>query len=130
MNRLIGLFIALGLGLWAQRMLTGPKPGFSRDALILFILAGILFVWNAQAPKQIREEGQITGRRWPRRGLALSLAGLAVGLASLLLLWQNLQSTLGLVLWPLSVVLFVVGTLSGGSSGGWAWRTGTSAAVR
>ena len=58
MNRLLGLFLALGLGLWAQRMLTGPKPGFSRDALILFILAGILFVWNAQAPKLLRGKGR------------------------------------------------------------------------
>ncbi len=115
MNRLIGLFIALGLGLWAQRMLTGPEPGFPRDALILFVVAGVLFVWNAQAPKRIRADGQGIGPRWSRRGLALSLAGLAVGLASLLLLWQNLQSTLGLVLWPLSVVIFVVGTLSLGS---------------
>ena len=44
MNRLVGLFIALGLGLWAQRILTGPQPGIARDALLLFILAGVIFV--------------------------------------------------------------------------------------
>ena len=117
MNRLIGLFAALGFGLWAQRMLTGPQPGLSRDALIVFILAGILFVWNAQAPKPVRESGQPVGRPWPRLGLVLSLAGLAAGLVSLVLLWQNLQSVPGLVLWPLGTLLFVLGTMLEGNLG-------------
>lgn len=111
MNRLLGLFAALGLGLWAQRILTGPQPGIARDALILFILAGVFFVWNARPPQALRRAGEWTARPWPRRGLLLSLAGLAVGLVSLVLLWGNLQSLPGLLLWPVAVVLFVAGTV-------------------
>ncbi len=115
MNRLLGLFIAFALGLWAQRMLTGPKPGLPRDALFVFVLAGILFFWNAQAPKPLREKGHPPARPWLRRGLLVSLTGLGVGVVSLVLLWNNLQSALGLLLWPVATVLYVAGTVLDGS---------------
>ncbi|MFZ2358943.1 MAG: PA14 domain-containing protein, partial [Anaerolineae bacterium] len=111
MNRLLGLFIALGLGLWAQRILTGPRPGIARDALLLFILAGVIFVWNAQKPRPLRVPDGWRALPWPRRGWLLSLAGLAVGLVSLVLLWGNLQSLPGLLLWPVAAALFVAGTV-------------------
>jgi 4-amino-4-deoxy-L-arabinose transferase-like glycosyltransferase len=110
MNRLIGIFIALGLALWAQRILTGPQPGIARDALLLFVLAGAIFAWNAQRPQPLRRASAWLARPWPRRGRLLSLAGLGVGIVSLALLWFNLQSLPGLLLWPVAVVLFVAGT--------------------
>jgi hypothetical protein len=110
MNRLIGLFVSLGIAFWAQRILTGPQPGIPRDALLLFILAGVIFVWNALPPRPLRQAGQWLARPWPRRGWLLSLAGLAVGLVALALLWNDLGSRAGLLLWPVAVVLFVAGT--------------------
>lgn len=110
MNRLVGIFIALGLGLWAQRILTGPQPGIARDALLLFILAGVIFAWNAQKPRPLRVASEWLARSWPRRGRLLSLAGLGVGVVSLALLWLNLQSLPGLLLWPVAVALFLAGT--------------------
>lgn len=110
MNRLIGFIAALGLGLWAQHMLIGPQPGFPRDALLVFVLAGILFTWNARPPRPVRAEGQNVARLWTRLGLALSLSGLVTGLVSLVLLWQDLQSLPGLLLWPLGTALLVLGT--------------------
>lgn len=101
----------MGLGLWAQRILTGPQPGIARDALLLFILAGVIFVWNARPPQPLRRAGEWLARPWPQRGRLLSLAGLAVGLVSLILLWGNLHSLPGLLLWPAAAVLFVAGTL-------------------
>ncbi|HSN73535.1 MAG TPA: glycosyltransferase family 39 protein, partial [Anaerolineae bacterium] len=111
MNRLSGLLVALGLGLWAQRILTGPRPGIARDALLLFILAGVIFVWNARPPRPLRVDTAWRVYLWPRRGWLLSLAGLAVGLVSFLLLWRDLQSLPGLLLWPLAAVLLVAGTV-------------------
>ncbi len=110
MNRLIGLFVSLAIALWAQRILTGPRPGIARDALLLFIVAGVIFVWNARPPQPLRQAGQWLARPWPRRGRLLSLAGLAVGLVSLVLLWIDLSSLPGLLLWPVAAVLFVAGT--------------------
>lgn len=110
MNRLLGLFVALGIGLWAQRMLTGPQPGIPRDALILFVLASVLFVASSRPPRPLRLPGVSAGRAWTRLGLVLTLAGLAAGLAALVLLWQDLHSLPGLLLWPAAVVLFVSGT--------------------
>ncbi|MEA3336772.1 MAG: glycosyltransferase family 39 protein [Chloroflexota bacterium] len=110
MNRLLGLFLALGLGLWAQFTLTGDNPGIPRDALILFIGALVLFVWNAQAPRPFRTS--LTWRRlpWRRQGWLLSLVGLGLGIISLLLLWLDLGSRAGLLLWPVATILFVAGT--------------------
>ncbi|MEI2691805.1 MAG: hypothetical protein V9H69_19725 [Anaerolineae bacterium] len=99
--------------MWAQRILTGPQPGIPRDALLLFILAGAIFVWNAFPPRPLRPAGQWLARAWPRRGWLLSLAGLAVGLISLALLWNDLSSLAGLLLWPAAAVLFVAGTARG-----------------
>jgi hypothetical protein len=109
MNRLLGFFTAFVLGIWAQRILTGPEPGIPRDALILFVLAAVVFTWSARPPRPLRPPGAIIGRPWPRLGLLLTLAGLAVGVVALILLWQNLQSLAGLLLWPVAVVLFVGG---------------------
>lgn len=110
MNRLLGLFLSLAIAFWAQRILTGPRPGIARDALLLFILAGVIFVWNAFPPRPLRQAGQWLARPWPRRGRLLTLAGLAVGLASLALLWIDLGSLPGLLLWPAAAVLFMTGT--------------------
>jgi len=110
MNRLLGLFLSLAIAFWAQRMLTGPRPGIARDALLLFILAGVIFIWNARPPRPLRQLAQWRARPWPRRGWLLSLAGLAVGLVSLALLWRDLGSLAGLLLWPVAAVLFVAGT--------------------
>ncbi len=121
MNRLVGILAALGLGLWAQRMLTGPQPGIARDALLLFILASAIFVWNAQRPLPLRVASEWQARPWPRRGWLLSLAGLCFGVIALALLWFNLQSLPGLLLWPAAVALFVAGTAL--ESRGSEWRS-------
>ncbi len=111
MNRLLGLLLAFVLGVWAQRILTGPAPGIPRDALILFLLAAVAFTWSAWAPRPLRRPGAAIRRPWPRAGRVLTVAGLLVGLVSLFLLWQDLTSLPGLLLWPTAVVLFVGGTL-------------------
>ena len=127
MNRLLGLLVALGLGLWAQRILTGPRPGIARDALLLFVLAGAVFVWNARPPRPLRVPDAWRALPWPRRGWLLSLAGLAVGLVSLILLWGDLQSLPGLLLWPLAAMLFVAGTvLEGRATEGPEGQTATA----
>ena len=66
-NRLLGLFLAILIGLWAQRMLTGPDPGIPRDALILFIIAGVIFALSARPPRVLRPAPvhHRIGRRWP-----------------------------------------------------------------
>ena len=111
MNRLLGILLALGLGLAAQRILTGPEPGIPRDALILFILAGILFVWNAQRPQPLRTAESWQNRPWTRRGQLLTLAGALAGLAALAFLWfSGLNSLPGLLLWPIAALLFLAGT--------------------
>ena len=118
MNRLIGLFVSLAIALWAQRTLTGSQPGIARDALLLFILAGVIFVWNALPPQPLRQAGEWLARPWPRRGRLLSLAGLAVGVVSLALLWIDLGSLPGLLLWPAAAILFVAGTALEARGGG------------
>ncbi|MER2600595.1 MAG: PA14 domain-containing protein [Caldilineales bacterium] len=110
MNRLLSLAVALGLGLWAQRILTGPQPGLMRDALWLFLLAGVLFVLAAEAPRPLRRAQFWQPAAWTQRGRLLTLLGLLLGLVSLVLLWRNLQSLPGLLLWPVAAGLFVVGT--------------------
>ncbi|MFZ2489768.1 MAG: PA14 domain-containing protein [Anaerolineae bacterium] len=110
MNRFLGLLSALGLGIWAQRILTGPQPGIPRDALWLFIVAGVIFLLSAQSPAPLRTPTNRRVRAWPRRGWLLSLLGLGLGLVALALLWRNLQSTAGLLLWPVATGLFVAGT--------------------
>ena len=111
MNRLLGLFLALGLGLWAQRILTGSVPGVPRDALILFILAAAVFIWNAAPPSPLRRRERWAAPPWPRDGWKLSVLGLLLGLASLALLWRDLHSLPGLLLWPAATALFIAGTL-------------------
>ena len=113
MNRLLSLFIALGIGIWAQRTLTGPQPGIPRDALILFIIASIIFVWNAQPPKPLRSFDGPRPRPWPRRGLLISLAGLLLALIALVLHWLELGSLPCLLLWPVATTLFIAGTWCG-----------------
>ena len=108
MNRLLGLFVALLIGLWAQRMLTGPEPGLPRDALILFIIAGVIFVLSARPPRILRAAGTKFAR-WQSRGRLVTLAGLGIGLVALALLWLDLGSIPGLLLWPVATVLFVAG---------------------
>lgn len=119
MNRLFGLLFALVIGLWAQRILTGPEPGIPRDALILFVIAAVVFTGSARPPQPLRWPGAIVRRSWRRPGLVLTLAGLGVGVASLILLWRDLQSPLGLLLWPVATLLFVGGTFweQGGPAG-------------
>ncbi|MCB0206643.1 MAG: tripartite tricarboxylate transporter TctB family protein, partial [Anaerolineae bacterium] len=108
MNRLLGLFVALLVGLWAQRMLTGPDPGLPRDALILFVVAGVIFVVSARPPRVLRAAGEAFAR-WQSRGRLITLAGLGIGLVALALLWLDLGSIPGLLLWPVATVLFVAG---------------------
>ncbi|MCS6843142.1 MAG: hypothetical protein NZ528_02280, partial [Caldilineales bacterium] len=109
MTRLVGLLVALLVGLWAQRTLTGPQPGIPRDALILFLLAAGVFVWSADPPAPLRPRGASLSRPWTRLGRALAAVGLLSGVISLLLLWRDLQSLPGLLLWPLATALLLAG---------------------
>lgn len=109
MTRLVGLFLALLLGLWAQRTLAGPQPGIPRDALILFLLAVAAFVGSACSPAPLRPRGASVRRPWTRLGRALAAAGLLSGSVSLFLLWRDLQSLPGLLLWPVATALLLAG---------------------
>ncbi|MEZ4767221.1 MAG: PA14 domain-containing protein [Caldilineales bacterium] len=85
-----------------------PRSGIPRDALILFIIAGVIFVACARPPRVLRAAGA-TFAAWQRRGQLVTLAGLAAGVAALALLWLDLGSIPGLLLWPVATVLFVAG---------------------
>ena len=89
-------------------MLTGPDPGIPRDALILFVIAGVVFALSARPPRIFRV-ANVQFARWQPRGRWVTLAGLVIGLVALALLWLDLGSVAGLLLWPLATVLFVAG---------------------
>ena len=102
-------------------MLTGPDPGLPRDALILFVVAGVIFVVSARPPRVLRAAGEAFAR-WQSRGRLITLAGLGIGLVALALLWLDLGSIPGLLLWPVATVLFVAGAFL--EEGSWERKEG------
>ena len=107
--RLLQLLGAGALAVAAQLWLTDQPADQQWLAWVGFGLAAVLFVLVAGAPEPLRTPGAAVGQPWRRRGWLLSLAGLLVGAGAAWLLWSDLSSTLGLLLWPVATLLFVAG---------------------
>ena len=102
MRRLTILLIAVVIALWAENVARADDTVL-RDALLLYLLAGGLFVAAARPPERWPPLGPRT--RWQPRALAITVAGLGLGLLALLGFWLRKDVYTG---WPL--ILWLVGT--------------------
>ena len=104
MKRLTLLVLALVIALWAQMTARADAPVL-RDTLILFLLAGGLFVIAARPPEPWPP---LSPRpRWRRQAMLLVVMGVLLGALALLGFWMRRDVYTG---WPL-----------------WLWLAGTGA---
>ncbi len=109
MRRLTILIIAIVVALWAEHVARGEDTVL-RDAVLLYLFAGGLFIAAARPPE--RWPALKPRPLWRPRALAITAAGVGLGLLALLGFWLRTDVYTGwpLVLWLLGTVLILVGT--------------------
>ncbi len=105
MIRLLYLILAIHFALVAQHWLS--DGGIPRDALIFFVLGGLLFAWHAGAPAPWPA---LPARRgWPRWALPLALASvIVVLLLAFTRFWLGQYGGWGLWLWLFAVLAYLL----------------------
>ncbi len=113
MRKISYILLAFVIAILGVSMLHSPQGDPRRDALLLFGLAGLIFALTARPPAPWPD--LVERRGWPRWAFALTILSLLLALVAIVLFWQkppgDLQfGGLPLVLWLLSIPLFIVGT--------------------
>lgn len=108
MRRLTILLIAIVVALWAESV-ARAEDTVLRDAVLLYLLAGGLFVAAARPPAPWPALGPRPA--WRPRALTVAAVGIGLGLLALLGFWLRKDVYTGwpLVLWLLGIALTLVG---------------------
>lgn len=113
MRRVAAILLAFAIALWGISFLQNPQGDPRLDTLLLFIVAGVIFVLVVRAP--VPWPALPARRAWPRAGIGLTLLALTLASLATILFWRNPGSPtqfsgLPLWLWLASIPLFFVGT--------------------
>ena len=117
MRKISYILIALFIALLGASLLRSPQADPRRDALLLFLLAGLIFVLIARPPAAWPDLA--VRRRWAPWALGLTVLSVLLAGAAIVLFWQAppgaLQFTgLPLTLWLISIPLFIAGAWDNG----------------
>lgn len=120
MRKISIILLAFIIALLGVSMLRSPQADPRRDALLLFLLAGLIMALVARPlapwPDLRAQRGQ---RDWPRWAFGLTIFSVILAAVGIVLFWQappgDLQFTgLPLTLWLISIPLFIVGAWPNG----------------
>jgi 4-amino-4-deoxy-L-arabinose transferase-like glycosyltransferase/sugar lactone lactonase YvrE len=98
------ILIALAFGLAAVAQALFVKDIHFNVALVLYALAGVLFVWRS-GPPTAEPEVEMGDGPLSRLGRWMAAGALVLNLAAWAIFWHDLSSSPGLVLWLMSLAL-------------------------